>query len=272
MKTTTFFLLLIAFNALILFISCSDKKNEIDKSMQQRQISIVKTERRADEEPSFFQLPDLQKLADDSPVLRKEAFGKYGIRYIAGDAMILSAGKRLTYLNLLPKTSEDNNYYIQLVAQDRDHGEPEIVKTWTINNESDNIISLKGFYKSYKDEIAGILKEKRIPISKQRISFSPYHRVKDIVIKNTYKNTGNELKELNTVAMSPGNKTIILMKKNSGNIFCPECRSLPIYQADILGELTIEKQKEKILLMGFLEHIDQSPSALHIRFIDCKDL
>ncbi len=271
MKTNCF-LMLIAFNAFILFISCSDKKNETDKSMQQRKISIAKTDRRADEEPSFFQLPDLQKLADDSPVLRKEAFGKNGIRFITGNVMILSTGKRLTYLNLLPKTSEDNNYYIQLVTQDRDHSEPEIVKTWTINNESGNIISLKGFYKSYKDEIAGILKEEGIPVSKQSISFRSYHQVKDIVIKNTYKNTGNELKELNTVAISPGNKTIILMKKNSGNIFCPECGSLPIYQADILGELSIEKQKEKILLMGFLEHMDQSPSALHIRFITCKDL
>lgn len=271
MKTTCF-LMLIAFNAFILFISCSGKKNETDKSTQQRKISIAKTDTIADEEPSFFQLPDLQKLADASPNLRKEAFGNNGIRYIAGDAIILSAGKKLTYLNLLPKTSEDNNYYIQLVAQDWGHSEPEIVKTWTINDESGNIISLKDFYKSYKDEIASILKEERIPISRQRISFRPYHRVKDIVIKNTYKNIGNELRELNTVAISSGNKTIILLKKNSGNIFCPECGSLPIYQTDILGELSIEKQKEKILLMGFLEHMDQSPSALHIRFIDCKDL
>lgn len=266
MKTVTHFLMLIGIITLTALTSCSNKKKEISNPKKEKRLSINNKDTIRIENNNFFHLPDLQKLIDYSPGLKKESFGDGEIRFIVGDALILSTTKQITYLNLLPKTSEDDNYYIHLIVQSWNNGKPKTLKKWTISNESGNIISLKDFYDSYKDEISEILKKEEILFTNQNISFKPYKK-DSIIITNTYKNGENRFKALSSVSINSKNADTILLQQG----FCPECDSLLIYKTDILGELRIEKQAKKILLLGFLEQIDQSPSALHLRLIDLKE-
>lgn len=268
MKTVTHFLMFIGLVTFTILTSCSNKKNETSNLKKEKKISVTNKDTIRIENNNFFHLPDLQKLVDYSPILKKESFGDGDIRFIVGDALILSTTKQITYLNLLPKTSEDDNYYIHLIVQSWNNGKPKTLKKWTINNESGNILSLEDFYNSSIDEISGILKKEEILFINQKISFKNYKK-DNIIITCTYKNGKNEFKELNTVAINSKDANTILLQQYSNNTFCPECDSLLIYKTDILGELRIGKQK--ILLLGFLEQIDQSPSALHLRLIDLKE-
>lgn len=270
MKTVTHFLMFIGLVTFTILTSCSNKKNETSNPKKEKKISVTNKDTIRIENNNFFHLPDLQKLVDYSPILKKESFGDGDIRFIVGDALILSTTKQITYLNLLPKTSEDDNYYIHLIVQSWNNGKPKTLKKWTINNESGNLISLQDFYEGYIDEIREILKKEEISFVNQKISFIPYKK-DNIILTSTYKNVENEFKELNSVAINSKDTHTILLQKDSKNTFCPECDSLLIYKTDILGEIIMEKQAKKILLIGFLEQIDQSPSALHLRFIDLKE-
>lgn len=97
--------------------SCSKTSIKEDKPKSENKVVASEIDSSADGKMAFFQMPSLQKLADQSPILKAEAFGNDNeqIRYIVGDIIILSVDNKIDYLNLLPKTSEDDNFYINLV-------------------------------------------------------------------------------------------------------------------------------------------------------------
>ncbi|WP_426475813.1 hypothetical protein [Chryseobacterium balustinum] len=269
MKSFTNFLILICLVTITTFTSCTNKKSEANKLTEEKTtLHISKTDTLI-ENNVFFQLPSLQKLVEESPILKKEAF-ESEIKYIVGDAIILSADKKIAYLNLLPKTSEDDNYYIHLVIQNWDNDSPKIAKKWTINNQSGDMIILSDFYENYKDEISELFKNEGIVLLNQKPSFKSYNQVSNINIKSTYKNANDEFKELSKIEIDSKNTTSILLQQDSKKSFCVECDSLLVYKTDFLGELFFEKQGKKILLLGFLEQINQSPSALHLRLVGLR--
>lgn len=254
--------------------SCSESKSttKTDKPDQKNKVVTSKIDSSANEKIVFFHMPSLQKLADKSPVLKAEAFGNENeeIRYLVGDILILSVDTKIAYLSLLPKTTEDDNFYINLVVQDKHDNVPKVAKEWLINNEDGQSIVLSEFYESLKGEISGILqKEKTQPLS-QNLSLLPYDQIKETYLKRTYKTIENDSQELTKVQIDFKNQKSIFLDQISKNQLCSECKSLMIYNGDFLGEISLDKQKTKILILGFLERVDQSPSALHIRFVSSE--
>lgn len=252
--------------------SCSKSTTKIDKPDHKNQIVTSKIDSSVNEKTVFFQMPSLQKLADKSPILKAEAFGNENeeIRYLVGDVLILSVDTKIAYLSLLPKTTEDDNFYINLVVQNRNDSVPTVAKEWLINNDDGHSIVLAEFYENFKDEILEILHKEKIQPLNQKLSLLTYDQIKETYLKRTYKTIGNDLQELTKVQIDFNNQKSIFLDQTSKNQLCSECRSLTIYNGDFLGEISMDKQKTKILILGFLERIDQSPSALHIRFVSSE--
>ena len=173
-------------------------------------------------------------------------------------------------MSLLPKTTEDDNSYINLVVQNKNDNIPTVAKEWLINNDDGESTVLAEFYESFKDEILGILeKEKTQPLN-QKLSLLPYEQMKETSLKRIFKTSENDLPELAKVQIDFNNQKSIFLDQTSKNQLCSECKSLIIYNGDFLGEISIDKQKTKILILGFLERVDHSPSALHIRFVSAE--
>ena len=98
----------------------------------------------------------------------------------------------IAYLGLLPKTTEDDNFFINLVVQDKNDNVPKVAKERLINNDDGQSIVQSEFYESFKDEILVILqKEKTQPLS-QNISLLPYDQIKETYLKRTYKTVEND--------------------------------------------------------------------------------
>ena len=76
--------------------------------------------------------------------------------------------------------------------------------------------------------------------------------------------------EITKVQIDFRNHKSIFLDQISKNQLCSECKSLMIYNGDFLGEISLDKQKIKILILGFLERVHQSPSALHIRLFSLE--
>lgn len=170
----------------------------------------------------------------------------------------------MVYLNLLPKTTEDDTYIIHLVEQDLKNNTTKIIKEWFINNSEGSDINLVDFYESSKNEISEIFKNHNLQSIGKKLIFKPYSSVKNIKIKNIFETTNDEL-EIKSLDILKNDKQAISLKQNSKNTFCVECNSLKIYQADFIGQISIENHK--ILVLGLLERINLSPSAIHIRFV-----
>ena len=250
----------------------SKSTTKTDKPDRKNQVITSKIDSSANEKIVFFHMPSLQKLADKSPILYAEAFGNEDekIRYIVGDILILSVDTKIAYLSLLPKTTEDDNSYINLVVQNKNDNIPTVAKEWLINNDDGESTVLAEFYESFKDEILGILeKEKTQPLN-QKLSLLPYEQMKETSLKRIFKTSENDLPELAKVQIDFNNQKSIILDQTSKNQLCSECKSLIIYNGDFLGEISIDIQKTKILILGFLERVDHSPSALHIRFVSAE--
>lgn len=267
---TTLFRIFTVFTFSILATnSCSETKinskslveNKLEDNATQNSATVVK--------PAAFQLPPLQELAMSSPTLEKESFdnGIQEIKFIAGDLLILSFDRKIAYLNLLPKTTEDDIYNINLVIQNLDSNVPTVAKKWTINNESGEVIILADFYENYKNVIKEIFDREGIMFLQKKLSFKIYDQIKDVIIKSKYKKGGNDLQEIKTVEIFSKNHKPIYLQRYSKNTLCVECDSLLLYKGDYLGEISIDEQSKKLLVLGFLEQIDHSPSALHIRLV-----
>lgn len=252
--------------------SCSKTSIKADKPKNENKVVASKIDSAADGNIAFFQMPSLQKLTDQSPILKTEAFGNDNeqIRYIVGDIIILSVDKEIAYLNLLPKTSEDDNFYINLVIQNKTDNIPKIAKEWLINNEDGNSIILAEFYENYKDEILEILHKEKIQLLNKNLSLKPYGQIEDTYFKSTYRNIENDMQVLSKVQINFSNQKSIFLNQNSKNQLCPECKSLIIFKGDFLGELSNHDNSTRILVLGFLEQIDQSPSALHVRLVNLE--
>ena len=191
-------------------------------------------------------------------------------RYIVGDIIILSVDKKIVYLNLLPKTSEDDNFYINLVIQNKTDNIPKIANEWLINNEDGNSIILAEFYENYKDEILEILHKEKIQLLNKNLSLKPYGQIEDTYFKSTYRNIENDMQVLSKVQINFSDQKSIFLDQNSKNQLCAECNSILLFKGDFLGELTDDNNSTKILVLGFLEQIDHSPSALHLRFLNLQ--
>lgn len=252
--------------------SCSKTSIQADKPKNENREVASKIDFAADGKMTFFQMPSLQKLADESPVLKAEAFGNDNeqIRYIVGDIIILSVDKKIVYLNLLPKTSEDNHFYINLVIQNKSDNIPKIAKEWLINNEEGNSIILAEFYENYKDEILEILHKEKIELLNKNLSLKPYGQIEDTYFTSMYKTIENDRQVLSKVQINFSNQKSIFLDQNSKNRLCSECNSIELFKGDFLGELTDEDNSTRILVLGFLEQIDQSPNALHLRFLNLQ--
>lgn len=254
--------------------SCSESKSTTKTGKPDRKNQVVTSEidSSANEKIVFFHMPSLQKLAEKSPILKAEAFGNENeeIRYLVGDILILSVDTKIAYLSLLPKTTEDDNFYINLVVQDKNDNVPKVAKEWLINNEDGHSIVLSEFYESFKDEISGILQKEKTQLLSQNLSLLPYDQIKETYLKRTYKTVENDSQELTKVQIDFRNQKSIFLDQISKNQLCSECKSLMIYNGDFLGEISMDKQKTKVLILGFLERVDQSPSALHIRFVSSE--
>lgn len=212
-----------------------------------------------------FRLPDLEKLTDHSPILQVEGFGNENeeLRFIVGDIIILSANEKLSYLNLLPKTTEDNSYIIHLIIQDLKDNSFKIAKQWVIELDNSDSSILTDFYEKNRVEIAKIFKNENLTFLSDKISFNSYDAIKDIHLKYDYENT--EQKKITGITIF--NKTQKLSNiQTSKKTLCPECDSLIIYKGDYLGSISLANNN-KLLILGLLEQVSLSPSALHVRFV-----
>ena len=248
--------------------SCS----KTDKPDYKNQVVTSKIDSSSNEKATYFQMPSLQKLADRSPILKAEAFGNENeeIRYIVGDILILSVDEKIAYLSLLPKTTEDDSHYINLVIQDKSDNIPKVAKEWLINNDDGQSIVLSEFYESFKDEILVILeKEKTKPLG-QKLSLLSYDQMKETSLKRIFETTEHDSQELAKVQIDFNDHKTIFLDRTSKNQLCSECKSIIIYNGDFLGEISMDKQKTGILILGFLERIDLSPSALHVRLVSLE--
>ncbi|MGE8552815.1 MAG: hypothetical protein ACN6OB_02620 [Chryseobacterium jejuense] len=250
-------LIMILFN-----YSCKESKTEQKAIEDQKHLS----ERSLEKNNEYtFRLPDLEKLIDKSPILKAEGFGNENeeLRFIFGDIIILSANEKLSYLNLLPKTTEDNSYIIHLIIQDLKDNSFKIAKQWVIELDNSDSSTLTDFYEKNKIEIAKIFKNENLTFLSNKISFNSYDAIKNIQLKYNYENT--EQKEITEI-------TILNKKQKLSNIqiskktLCPECDSLVIYKGDYLGSISLANNN-KLLILGLLEQVSLSPSALHIRFV-----
>ncbi|REC60670.1 hypothetical protein DRF65_19700 [Chryseobacterium pennae] len=242
--------------------SCT--KAKIEQQNIERNNILPKTSLERNNEYTF-RLPDLEKLTDKSPILTTEGFGNENeeSRFIVGDIIILSANEKLSYLNLLPKTTEDDSYTIHLIIQDLKDNSFKIAKQWVIDLDNSDSNILTDFYKKNKVEIAKIFKNENLSFLSDKISFNSYDAIKNIQLKYNYENT--EQKEITEI-------TILNKKQKISNIqiskktLCPECDSLVIYKGDYLGSISLANNN-KLLILGLLEQVSLSPSALHIRFV-----
>ena len=75
---------------------------------------------------------------------------------------------------------------------------------------------------------------------------------------------------LSKVKINFSNQKSIFLDQNSKNQLCSACKSLIIFKGDFLGELSNHDNSRRILVLGFLEQIDQSPSALHVRLLNLE--
>lgn len=243
-----------------------------DKQNHKNQVITSKIDSSANEKATYFQMPSLQKLADRSPILRAEAFGNENeeIRYIVGDILILSVGEKIAYLSLLPKTTEDDSHYINLVVQDKSDNIPKVAKEWLINNDDGQSIVLSEFYESFKDEILVILEKEETKPLGQKLSLLSYDQMKETSLKRIFKTTEHDSQELAKVQIDYNDHKTIFLDRTSKNQLCSECKSIIIYNGDFLGEISMDKQNTKILILGFLERIDLSPSALHVRLVSLE--
>lgn len=247
-------------------VSCSKTTVENQDFTEKKIIQNIKKDSLEVDNQFAFHFPSLQRLADKSPILKKEGFGSKNdeIRFIVGDIIILSLGEKIIYLNLLPKTTEDDNYYIHLISQDLDNNF-KIEKEWTINEESGNQFKLEDFYKNHKNEIVNIFKKNELQLQLiKKNSLKSYDQIKNIDIK-TNKDNANHL---NKIQVFSNNHNVITL---DNKVFCPECDSLVIDEVDYIGEITNEESSIKVLVLGFLEKIEHSPSALHVRLVSIKD-
>ncbi len=247
--------------------ACSKSTVEPSNLDKKKVEKIVKKDTLIADKQLFFQLPSLLQLAEKSPILKKEGFGNEAeTKFIVGNVIILSFDKKLVYLNLLPKTTEDDTYIIHLMEQDLKNNTTKIIKEWFINNSEGSEINLVDFYESSKNEISEIFKNHNLQSIGKKLIFKPYSSVKNIKIKKIFETTNDEL-EIKTLDILENDKRAISLKQNSKNTFCIECNSLKIYQADFIGQISIENENHKILVLGLLERINLSPSAIHIRFV-----
>lgn len=98
----------------------------------------------------------------------------------------------------------------------------------------------------------------------------PYDQIKETSLKRIFETTEHDLQELAKVQIDLNDHKTIFLDRISKNQLCSECKSIIIYNGDLLGEITMDKQKTKILILGFLERIDLSPSALHVRLVSLE--
>ncbi|PWN66520.1 hypothetical protein [Chryseobacterium oncorhynchi] len=247
--------------AILFNYSCTKTKIE-QKSIENNNI-LPKTSLEDNNEHTF-RLPDLDKLADKSPILKAEGFGNENeeLRFIVGDIIILSADKKLVYLNLLPKTTEDNSYVIHLIVQNLEDNSSKIAKKWIIDLDNSDQNTLMDFYKKNKVEINKIFKNENLSFLNDKILFNSYNTIKDINLKYNYEND-----EVRGITVFNKNQKIVNIQKISGKTLCPECDSLRIYKGDYLGSISFKANTKKLLILGLLEQVSLSPSALHIRFV-----
>ncbi len=265
---TLFFICLLSIFGLCA-VSCS--KNTVREARPHKRETAEKPVPLSDEQPMFFRMPSLQQLAEKSPLLRTEAFGDANaeVKYIVGDLLILSAQKKLVYLNLLPKTSEDDYVYITLIIQDKNTNVPTVFKEWPINNENGQPVVLQEFYEAVKEEITGILTKEKIALLDQHLSLLPVKKGAG-KLQNTYETDDTGLQLLTKVYLDVTNRKAIVLDHNSNNPFCSECDPLKIYKTDFLGEIVNHDKTIRLFALGFLEQIDQAPSALHVRLISAE--
>lgn len=263
---------------IFILISCSGKEKESillspetwhwrseDKTEQKAIEAQKHLPEKALEENSEFRLLDLEKLIDKSPILKTEGFGNENeeSRFIVGDIIILSANEKLSYLNLLPKTTEDNSYIIHLIIQDLKDNSFQVAKQWVIELDNSDSNTLAEFYEKNKIEIAKIFKNEHLTLLNDKISFNSYDSIKDIHLKYDYGNT--EQREITGINIFNKNQKLSNIQ-TSKKTLCPECDSVIIYKGDYLGSISLANNK-KLLILGLLEHVSLSPSALHVRFV-----
>lgn len=152
--------------------------------------------------------------------------------------------------------------------QDKFDNIPKVAKEWLINNDDGQSIVLSEFYESFKDEILVILeKEKTKPLD-QKLSLLSYDQMNETSLKRIFESTEHNSQELVKVQIDLNDHKTIFLDQISKNQLCSECKSIIIYNGDFLGEISTDKQK--ILILGFLERIDLSPSALHVRLVSLE--
>ncbi|WP_347219123.1 hypothetical protein [Chryseobacterium sp.] len=249
--------------ATILFnYSCTEAKTE-QKLIEDKKLLPERYLEKNNE--YIFRLPDLEKLTDKSPILTTEGFGNENeeSRFIVGDIIILSANEKLSYLNLLPKTTEDDSYTIHLIIQDLKDNSFKIAKQWVIDLDNSESNILTDFYKKNKREIIEIFKIENLSFLNDKISFNSYDTIKEINLK--YDDENNELKG---ITIFNNNQKSANIKNIPEKALCPECDSLMLYKGDYLGSISLKTNSRKILIVGFLEQLSLSPPALHIRFIN----
>lgn len=226
--------------------------------------------------PKVYYLPSLQNLTLKSPILKDEAFATQDdeISFIVGDILILSVDEKLIYLELLPKTSEDNFYYIQLISQNLNDNKFDLIKKWEGINTNGEQIKLSDFFKSNFEEISTFLKSENLSFLTQKLDFKDSVKFQNNVLTEKfeeYKNELNDLSIINQIEIKSNSSQPVILNKVLQNQICPNCGNILIYKSDILGEIISDDKKTNLLIIGILEHINHSPSALQIRFINLKE-
>ncbi|MET3730466.1 hypothetical protein [Moheibacter stercoris] len=268
---------LFIFLLFINWITLSCKENQLNSSnnfiSQRSELTIYDTI----EFPNIYHIPSLQELTLKSSILSKEAFGIHEdeIRFITGDIIILSIEKKLIYIELLAKTTEDNSNYIQLISQNLNDNKFEIIKKWEINNSNGEIVNLKDFFHENFEKISLILKNENSIFLSKNLEFKDYSQIQNIILTEKFeehKDEMNDLKIISQLIIKSNQPQPLNLSELSQNQICPNCDSLLIYKSDFLGELISTEKELRILIIGILEHINHSPSALQIRLINLNSI
>jgi hypothetical protein len=211
---------------LFYFISACAQNKKSNDNLKQKEESC-----------KTFQISNIDSLIKNSNEIYSERWDDENL-FILSDVLFLTLDNKtnkISYLYQLPKTTEDDDLFIQLIIQDLDSNKLTIVKDWVIDSSNENRIC--GFFESKKEDILNHLKNNKLKYNEENIE-------------------------------------IIREEKNDFliNKLINDIDKLKFFKYEILGKVKNSLNFESIYLIGLLEKVDHSPNALHLRFVSLNNL